>query len=77
MADIKLKPCPFCGSTKVEIFEPVNSIHIKPLQGGKIGRAIICNDCDVRISFPQAYDEVHAAEFWNTRSNESRGGDSS
>lgn len=56
---VELKPCPFCGSKNVEVFKPVNE--------GNVGRAIICNDCDMRVGFPMAFDEIHAAMFWNKR----------
>lgn len=55
----ELKPCPFCGSKNLDIFIPVNK--------GTIGRAVHCNNCNARVGFPMAYDEIHAAEFWNRR----------
>lgn len=56
---VELKPCPFCGSKNVEVFKPVNE--------GNVGRAIICNNCDMRVGFLMAFDEIHAAGFWNKR----------
>ena len=55
----KLKPCPFCGSKDVEIFEPIPK--------NAVGRAIVCKNCNVRVGFPTAYDDVMAAEEWNRR----------
>ncbi|MBQ8786307.1 MAG: Lar family restriction alleviation protein [Oscillospiraceae bacterium] len=61
MGELQLKPCPFCGSTNVRIFEPI------PINA--IGRAVICEDCNTSVGFPMVYDDREAAEYWNKRSD--------
>ena len=58
----KLKPCPFCGSKDVEVFEPDN-------KETTVGRAVICNNCDTRVGFPTAFDELIAMDLWNRRAD--------
>lgn len=62
----KLKPCPFCGSKNVEIFEPVNK------NKNVVGRAVMCNECGTRVGFPLAYDDLMATEAWNRRTKNER-----
>lgn len=59
MSEIKLKPCPFCGSEDVVIVKPINL--------GKIGKALLCNKCNTRVGFPMAYDDLMAMDAWNRR----------
>lgn len=62
----KLKPCPFCGSRDVEVFEPENK------KEARAGRAVICNNCDTRVGFPTAFDELIAMDLWNRRADNDR-----
>ena len=51
---MKLKPCPFCGSTDVEIETPYERVH-------QVG----CQECDGRGM--QSMDVELCIEAWNTR----------
>lgn len=62
----ELKPCPFCGSKNVEIFEPVNKNE------NVVGRAVMCYECGTRAGFPLAYDDLIAAKEWNRRAKNER-----
>lgn len=65
--DEKLKPCPFCGSTKLETIEICrewsdgwddyweNYWHVR------------CNSCDVLVG--EFFEEAEAVEAWNRRVN--------
>lgn len=56
--EIKLKPCPFCGSHNVSIIEP---------HGDDMYTRITCDDCDVMLKFMSEHSSVKAAGKWNTR----------
>lgn len=57
MNEIKLAPCPFCGSWK-------RSIHRSKKNTKEIFQ-VICMECC--SSGPMAYNESSAAKAWNVR----------
>lgn len=57
MNDIKLAPCPFCGSWK-------RSLH-RSRKNTKEQFQVICMEC--LSCGPVAYNEASAAEAWNHR----------
>ncbi len=56
----ELKPCPFCGSDRVEFFPDEEQIIEDTTTG-----FILCQDCG--FSSDRFYSEAHAAEKWNRR----------
>lgn len=52
----KINPCPFCGSTDVQVYESADSC------GRNVTYTVECYTCD---PFKKTKDE--AIEFWNTR----------
>ena len=56
MAEIKLKPCPFCGGKA----EPFN-----PFENTEGTWCVICSECAAATGFEQT--EAEAIEAWNTR----------
>ena len=63
----KLKPCPFCGSDKVEKTTK---------QGWGISKydrsRIECKNCGIRTRQFEEYEKVTVEEFWNRRVNNDR-----
>ena len=60
---IKLKPCPFCGCSSIDMWD------MKDFISGKAFKAPVCNDCGANISEnystgPSTKKQVIA---WNTR----------
>jgi Lar family restriction alleviation protein len=48
------KPCPFCGSTKLEVWEGIRGTTIECMRCGATG--------------PQAFDDIEALAWWNEAS---------
>lgn len=59
MSEVKLKPCPFCGSTDPFIFT------CQTLGSNGIGYGFYCWNC--KTKGPQTPSEELAAEAWNRR----------
>jgi len=55
----KLKPCPFCGGTVLELIEPAT---LQPAY------YVACEKCDA--SGPMAKSQWGASRLWNTRPGE-------
>ena len=66
----ELKPCPFCGSTKVGMGKGAHWVAEK--QNGNI-RCIVCGDCGVNggvfnlLAMTETQAEKKAIEAWNRR----------
>ena len=61
---IELEPCPFCGSTDVEI-----SFRY-PLLGEGLRMLVVCNCCGCMTA--QCRNEDKAIEAWNRRVNDGK-----
>lgn len=56
---IKLKPCPFCGSTNLSQFTS------STLESDEVGYGFYCHSCGTKG--PHAPSKELAAEAWNRR----------
>lgn len=54
----ELKPCPFCGGTRIFISEDPLTLH----------EYAYCDEC--KASGPEMEDEYTATKAWNRRTNE-------
>ena len=65
MSEVKLKPCPFCGGTDLDV-----------IRKSDFALTVHCRDClaDGRISFPICWTETDelAVEAWNHRPAEDK-----
>ena len=59
----KLKPCPFCGSSEMTVYNPSTSFGLFQ---------IICSGCGAMVSFKERRRIKTAAEAWNRRDGESK-----
>lgn len=75
MTELKLKPCPFCGSEKVGMSKGLTTSWLHYNYRGNI-RAIVCGNCGCcgGIFNTKALDEdvaeEKAVESWNRRAND-------
>ena len=62
MSEIKLKPCPFCGSENIQegskTFDFCTDIYIR------------CKECGGKMQICEEYGEEELANRWNRRANE-------
>ena len=78
MAEVKLKPCPFCGSEDVMVMNPRVRNMFEVLNNAQC--KILCCDCEVSFDFgtyEKAYNELtdedveiitnNAVSNWNKR----------
>lgn len=65
MSKVTLKPCPFCGSTDIQVhyYDPSGGRHKSPLIGSYRVR---CTNCYCTIHKPTM---TEAEEAWNKRFN--------
>ncbi len=61
MGDIKLKPCPLCGSNKVEMLQDYSRIEQRYFYH------IFCNNCDWGFTPQSLWSEEDIINKWNTR----------
>jgi Lar family restriction alleviation protein len=60
----KLKPCPFCGSKKVEISESsFGPVNMKPYA---VFQSVWCDGCNMDVSMGRV-TEKQAIKMWNKR----------
>ena len=64
MAEIELKPCPFCGSSNVTLEVEYGS----DCGYGFGGHTVICNNCGVQTIYYETKEE--AIEAWNKRADD-------
>lgn len=51
-----LKPCPFCGSERLE-----SNVYVRD------GRAVHCKDCSATVTAYEPHARERSIEKWNTR----------
>lgn len=65
----KLKPCPFCGSTDVEVINALEEQPEMELIGlTKDNWNVVCNECHAFGGTQRT--EAEAIEAWNRRAND-------
>lgn len=61
---MKLKPCPFCGSTTINIYSQYFE------RGDITNYYLLCEDC--AVEGPWLISQEAAIKHWNTRANEAK-----
>ena len=64
MPEIKLKPCPFCGSENILVFGGYYNNYVD---------CIVCNNCKANFKTDKYMTEEQMSEAWNKRAEERTG----